>query len=103
MTLAQIAAKPADKRTPIEQAIWNIDIQIATFKEVEDIADHAPAVLRIIKPIREMLDKLLPSEREAIEAAYNQGNLDSYVETREEKYDYVPSGNAQDYFDKTYS
>lgn len=98
MTPAQIAAKPADKRTPIEQAIWDIDIQIATLKEVEDIAGHAPAVLRLIKPIREMLDKLLPAEREAIEAAYNEGQNDpEIVNCKISKFQ-----SAQSYFTQTY-
>lgn len=98
MTPSQIAAKQADKRTPIEQAMWNIDIQIATLKEVEDIAEHAPAVLRIIKPIREMLDKLLPAEREAIERAYNEGQSDPEIRNgRIEKF-----CDSSFYFTQTY-
>ena len=92
MTPTQIAAKQADKRTPIEQAIFDIDSHKSIVGTDPKIAlDYAVWKLQA----------LLPAEREAIERAYVQGDEDSSEEDHGGHWS-RKCKNASDYFTQTY-
>ena len=74
MTPAQIAAKPADNRTPIEQAIDKLQTINGWYE------DDGPHWVNVDE-VEDMLAALLPAEREQIERAYIQGDIDSCTES----------------------
>lgn len=93
MTPTQIAAKPADKRTPIEQAILDID----SHKSIVGTDPKTALDYAVWK-----LQALLPAEREQIELAYEQGDDDSSEEQHGGHWSRKHKGST-DYFTKTYA
>lgn len=96
MTPTQIAAKPADKRTPIEQAILNIHLKIDPYGLSHEIYENYAYGKAI-----EILQALLPAEREAIERAYIYGDEDSSEEQHGGHWSRKHKGSS-DYFTQTY-
>jgi len=81
------------KQTPLQKMLEFTQIQIDALKSVEQDADNATVVLRFLKRQREILQFLLPYERECIEGAYKEG---------EAGFHYC-SETPQDYFTSTYN
>lgn len=63
----------SDKKTAMQMAIWRIENQIKTLREIEQDVEHAPAVIRFLSSELLFLKGLLTTEREQIEQAYNSG------------------------------
>lgn len=99
MTPTQIAAKPADKRTPIEQAILDIDSHKSIVGTDPKIAlDYAIW----------NLSTLLKYEREQIERAFISGSKRGYITGSNHavgvkgKNDKTAMQDVKDYFTQTY-
>lgn len=87
------------KKTPIQQYKKRLEIQIKALKEVEDIAEHAPAVLRVLKLELQAINELLPAERAIIEQAFKEGEEDM----GRGEFGGIPQyRNASDYFNQTF-
>ncbi len=82
------------KQTPIQQAIEQIEAEMKIW-ESQSPSPVRGALLRS----RQILQSLLPYERECIEGAYKEGAED--VEIKNNKLHYFIS--AQDYFTSTYT
>jgi len=76
-------------KTALQQAIEDVKIQIAVLKEVQHAADAAPACIRILQNTIRHMESLLPTERQNIERAFEEGWGD-----------FAPSA---EYFDETFT
>ena len=85
--------------TPIQKEIKDIDTQIEILKSVREVSDHADSAIRVLYSLKESVKNILPYERECIEKAYNQGEMDCSASEFGGQGEYK---NEYDYFTKTY-
>jgi hypothetical protein len=85
------------QKTAVQINIDSVKEQISILEQMQDVAEHAPSCIRILKNTFNLLTATLPIERQQIEQAYIDGKVNAGNDIFGQKYI-----AASDYYEQTY-